>query len=177
MGRPPGLVTFARVVTAGTCLVVVALSCGGCTVPSVGEVAVGLDSAGNPAVAVAVCDHQIDGVSVALDGDDEAPNVADLHFEPALTAGAGQWSLVSDRSGDSASLATPLDVSAISSTAELLPLGWTDDNAYSLDGPTFSPSDLAGLKPGQFMAHKTSGDAAMVVSDVAQWAKQVCSES
>jgi hypothetical protein len=182
MARPEirtstGPVGLTRVLTAGTCLVLVVLGFEGCTVPLAGEVAVGLSSAGAPAVAIAICDHHIDGVSIAPDGDDDAPKLAELHFEPALAAGVSQWSLVSDGTGHSGELSTPLDVSAISRTTKLLPWGWTDDDSYSLDGPTFTASDLAALKPGQFIAYKGESSAVTVIPDIAQWATQVCSDS
>jgi hypothetical protein len=177
VGTGTGPVSFARVLTVGTCLVLVVLGFGGCTVPLAGEVAIGLSPAGTPAVAVAVCDHHIDGVSVARDDDDDASKLAELHFEPALATGISQWSLVSDSAGDPGKLSTPLDMSAISSTTKLLPWGWTDDDSYSLDGPTFTARDLAALEPGQFIAYKGESNAVRVVSDIAHWAEQVCSDS
>lgn len=135
LSRLAGAVVFVTAVTATA----------GCTVPSGGAIALGLDTGSQPIAYVQMCEGGIDGLTVYEDtghgtsrtmGEWDAPRRVGTSATVPLAAPPADWTVERPLTG--LDPATSYHV-----------YGWTNDNSGSANGPDFTLDDLAALEPGQ----------------------------
>jgi hypothetical protein len=119
----------------------------GCSAVPIGVTAVGVDADGAPVAHVVVCEGQIDALlAFALEGENYR-EVGSFESAAAITDYA-EISLTSP--GDDWTVLRPLADQPDGVKYELSGHNTEDPNVFSED-VTFTPVDLAGLKPGEVM--------------------------
>lgn len=126
---------------AAAAVVAAALTTGGCTVPEVGAVGIGVDANGDPVGFVQVCRDHIDGATIYLS---DSLTFGEWSASPAVT-GFSTWSLTDPQGGWKAD--DPLHTLKPRTTYSMY--GLTTDNSSSAESVQFTVEQLAAMEPGQ----------------------------
>ncbi|MGN6246233.1 MAG: hypothetical protein ACTHQ3_21500 [Motilibacteraceae bacterium] len=142
-----------------------------CTVEEGAVAGIGVDAQGRPVGYLQVCRGHVDGATVYRDDGDE--RALGSWTAAAPVTGSAVWSLTDPQPGSADRPERPLEPLETDVTYALY--GWTRDNSRSAQSVSFTPAQLAALRPGQVRYAPTDrGDGGEKVVSLAEFHRSAC---